>query len=249
MRRGAGARRRHVDLAGIGLGIGDELGDRARRHRGMHQQRVRHARQPRDRREVAREVEVEPLVERAVDGVGGGADQDGVAVGRRVDDAFGRDVAAGARLVLDHELRAEPLGEPLADQARQHVGRPAGRKSDDELHRPGRIVERAGVVRAGNARHAKPRATRRSRMISSAVTVSRGHPTSMPRGARSGRARIHECGSLSHPSRCPLAPQSDQLNVVQPTRRSQFRRGRRQFFCIPSPAITTVGGEVCTAIW
>ncbi len=115
----------------------------------MHQERVRHAREPGDRREVAREVEGEPLVERGVDGVGRGADQDGVAVRRRVDDAFGRDIAAGARLVLDHELLAEPLGETLADEARQHIGRPARRKSDHQPHRPGRIVEGAGIMRAG----------------------------------------------------------------------------------------------------
>ena len=50
MDRGAVAGRRHVDLAGIGLGVGDELGDGLRRHVGIDLHHVRHADDAADRR-------------------------------------------------------------------------------------------------------------------------------------------------------------------------------------------------------
>ena len=46
-----------------------------------------------------------------------------VAVRRRVHDRLGTDVAAGARPVVDDELLAESLRQPLTDQARENVGR------------------------------------------------------------------------------------------------------------------------------
>ena len=42
-----------------------------------------------------------------------------IAVGRRTHDRLGSDVSAGARPVLDNELLAKPLGEPLTHQARE----------------------------------------------------------------------------------------------------------------------------------
>ena len=45
-----------------------------------------------------------------------------VAVRRRTHDRFGADIAAGTRPVLDDEWLAEPLRQPLTDQARDDVG-------------------------------------------------------------------------------------------------------------------------------
>ena len=54
------------------------------------------------------------------------------------------------RPVLGDELLAEPLRQPLADEARDDVGRVAGRKADDQMHRPRRIC-----LRPCEPRHAR----------------------------------------------------------------------------------------------
>jgi hypothetical protein len=51
-------------------------------------------------------------------------------------DRLGGDIAAGARPVLDDEWLAEPLRQPLTDQTREDVVRPASGKADDDAHRP-----------------------------------------------------------------------------------------------------------------
>ena len=61
--------RRHVDLARIGLGIGDELGNRLGRNRWIHHHDMGRADDARDRRDVADEIEIELVVERRVDRV------------------------------------------------------------------------------------------------------------------------------------------------------------------------------------
>jgi hypothetical protein len=66
-----------------------------------------------------------------------------IAVRRRPHDHFGADIAAGARPVLDDELLAEPLRQPLPDQARQNVGRAAGGEADNQVHRMPRIGVRS----------------------------------------------------------------------------------------------------------
>ena len=69
MLRRAVAGRRHVDLAGIGFGIGDELGNRLGRNRWIDLHDDGHADDARDRRDVADEIEIELVVERRVDRV------------------------------------------------------------------------------------------------------------------------------------------------------------------------------------
>ena len=82
-----------------------------------------------------------------------GADQQQrVAVRRRAHDRLGADIAAGARPVLDDEWLAEPLRQPLADQARDDVGAAAGGKADDDAHRPRRIGLRPRDARDGRQR-------------------------------------------------------------------------------------------------
>ena len=90
---------------------------------------MRHADDARDRRDVADEIEIELVVERRVDRVGERDQEQRVAVRRRAHDRLGADIAAGARPVLDDEWLAEPLRQPLADQARDDVGRRRRRQS------------------------------------------------------------------------------------------------------------------------
>ena len=67
--RGPVAGRRHVDLARIGLGVGDELRNRFYWNRWIHQHYEWLANDARDRRDVADEIETEFVVERRVDRV------------------------------------------------------------------------------------------------------------------------------------------------------------------------------------
>ena len=81
----------------------------------------------------------------------------GVAVGRRLGDAGRADGAAGAGDVLDDDLGAERRAHLLGEDAREHVGRPAGGERHDHRDRTRR--DKA----AGPARR-EPRARRRARL-------------------------------------------------------------------------------------
>ena len=67
--RGPDAGRRHVDLARIGLGVGDELGNRLGRNRWIYLHDSGDADEACDRRDVADEIEIELVVKRRVDRV------------------------------------------------------------------------------------------------------------------------------------------------------------------------------------
>ena len=146
MRGGAGAGRRHVDLAGIGLGVGDEFGDGLGFDALADRHHVRHPDKGGDGGDVAREIEFQVGVQRGVDEVGRIDQQHGVAVGLGIDHRFRADIAAGAGLVLDDELLPQPLREPRADQPRDDVVGAARRKADHPAHRPRRIVQRRGAA-------------------------------------------------------------------------------------------------------
>ena len=75
--------------------------------------------------------------------------QQRVAVGRRLRDRVGADIAAGARAVFHDDRLAERLRHLVADRARQHVGEPAGRERRDHADRTVGIIlrqRRAGVA-------------------------------------------------------------------------------------------------------
>src|SRR6516165_12659665 len=114
---GTDAGRRHVDLAGIGLGIGDELGNRLDRHRGMHLHGKRVASNARNRRDVADEIEIELVVEGGIDRVHESSHKERISVRGRVHDHLGADIADSSWSVLDYELLAELLRQPLSYQA------------------------------------------------------------------------------------------------------------------------------------
>ncbi len=69
MGRGSVAARCHVDLSRIGLGVSNELGQRFCWNRGMNFDDVGYAHQACDRRDVAKEIEIELVVEGGIDGV------------------------------------------------------------------------------------------------------------------------------------------------------------------------------------
>src|SRR5215468_430069 len=106
---GTNATRRHVDLPGIGLGIGDELGNRLDRHRGMHLHEKRLAMNACDRSDVADQIETELVVERGVDRVHHSGHKQRISVRGRVHDRLGTDIAGRARPILDDKLLTETL--------------------------------------------------------------------------------------------------------------------------------------------
>jgi hypothetical protein len=106
----------------------------------------------RDRRDIAYEIEIEIPVERDVHRVGRDWHQDRVAVGFGLRDVFGGEVAAGARLVLDHELLTEAFRQMLPGKPRNDVRRAAGRERHDQTYRSRRIGLRPSDTRQGRRR-------------------------------------------------------------------------------------------------
>src|SRR5262249_54914784 len=89
--------RRHVEFARIGLGIGDELGNGRHRNGGIDFDDLGHADNARDGRDIADEIEVELVVERRIDRIRRSDPKERVAVGWRMHDRLGGDIAARPR--------------------------------------------------------------------------------------------------------------------------------------------------------
>ena len=208
------ATRSKVDFAWIGFGVGDEFGNGLGREGRVH---LHHERQQIDvghRRNVVREVVVEFGVKRRVDFVGGGRPQQGVAVGRRARDRLGRDSGPGAGPVLDHKRLAEFLRQKFTDQARDNVSGAAGRKADNDLDRPGRIIERVGKPRPrrrrrnGNCETKESAATKAHRNLSNPPGRHFGlsaNPSVAGERSCAKRGRS-ACGNQAHPPLTRVVP-------------------------------------------
>src|SRR5258707_6651389 len=110
--------RSHADLVGIGLGIGDELGNRLCGKHRVYFQNIRHADQASNRRNVADEIVVEFFVKRRVDRGTRGDEQEWIAVRNCIHDRLSTYIAASTRPVLDEKWLAETLRQPLTHQTR-----------------------------------------------------------------------------------------------------------------------------------
>jgi hypothetical protein len=78
-----------------------------------------------------------------------------IAVRGRPHDRLRADIGGRTRPVLDDELLAEPLRQPLTDQSRNNVGATTGRVPDDDadwLRRMAAARETAGRTTAAAAR-------------------------------------------------------------------------------------------------
>jgi len=150
MARGAGTCRRHLHGRLVRARIGDELGEIADGQIVARDQERGLIRDQHYRREIGREIVERIFVERLVDGVGAAAENELVAVRRRLRHARGADHSSGAADVLDDHLLAQNLGEAPAEDASEHIGAPAGREWDHHGERPRRPILRGGRVIAGN---------------------------------------------------------------------------------------------------
>ena len=140
MRRRAGPRRGKGQLPGLRLGGVEHLLQRlVRRARvdGEHERVAAeqdHGLERLDR--IVRHVGIDARIDRVR---ADRASQDRVAIGLRLGDEIGADVAACAGLVLDHDGLPERCRELLAEQARERIGVAAdGERNDvhDRLGRP-----------------------------------------------------------------------------------------------------------------
>ena len=145
MLRRTDAGRGVVDLVGIGLGVGDQFRNRFDRKPRIDLRHQRHLADGSDRRGVGDEIPLQLVVERDADRVRRSAQQERVAVRRRIHDILGADRAAGAGSALDQELLAEPVRQPLCDQAGGYVLRATGRKGDDDARRMGDLWQWVGI--------------------------------------------------------------------------------------------------------
>ena len=132
----ADAQRAPVELAGVGLGIGDQLRQRFPRRFRAHHDTHHEAGDLQDVAQIVDRIVGQRLVEQRL------AQHAHVHLGDRV--AVGllglqRDRAEHARragLVLDHDRLAELLGRQFCQDAEAAVGRPARRPGNDQLDRP-----------------------------------------------------------------------------------------------------------------
>ncbi len=145
MHRGAVSGRRIVRLAGIGLGVGDELLHRMRRRRHRHRHHVRVVADQADRREIGNRIERQGREQEFVHRKRHRLQQHGVAVRVGLGDGIGADRGRAAALVLDHHLLAPDRRQLGGDDARDGVGAAARRKRHDEADE----ARRKGLRRRG----------------------------------------------------------------------------------------------------
>ena len=157
----------HVDLARIGLGVGDELGNRLDRNRWIDHHDEGSAVDTRDRHDVADEIEAKIVVESRIERVGRCNLQERVAIGKRPDYRFSGEICAGTRSVLDDELLPESLRQPFTHQPRNDVRPTTSGITDDHAYWPRRIS-----LRPSEARHGRERGSARCQMQESAREVS-----------------------------------------------------------------------------
>src|SRR4029453_19636193 len=109
MGRGSRAAREHAELTRAGFGVRDQLGDRSRRNRRVHDEDESVAGDACDSCDVTDEIEIELVIEGRIDGVWYATDEERVPICRRTHHCLGGEIAAGPWPILDHERLAEPL--------------------------------------------------------------------------------------------------------------------------------------------
>ncbi len=154
MRRIAGARRRVVDLAGIGLRVGDEVAELLVAFGGIEDHHDRHVAERDDRGEIGH-LETEVRAGRRRHGMGRGIDQDGVAVRLRLGDRAHADGVAGAWAVFHNDRLPELGGELIGDDARHDVARAAGGQRHDDADRLGRPRRCRSLRRCGSSQEGR----------------------------------------------------------------------------------------------
>ena len=118
-----------MELARIGLSIGDEFGNSFCRDCRIDHHNEGAKAYAGDRHNVTDEIESEVVVNRRIERVRGSNQEQRIAVRRCGRDDFSADIAACARPVIDDDRSAEPLRKRCTYKARDNVGRETGRIS------------------------------------------------------------------------------------------------------------------------
>ena len=149
MPSGADTRRREIELARIGLAVGDQRRKRLDLQLRRHHQHVRRRADQRNRRQILEHVVRHLLVQHRV-GDDRRVDQyQVVAVGCRVRDRIYADDAARARPVVDDDRLAEHRSELLRQHASGKIDNAPGLIGDHKMNRPRRIIRGARRRRGG----------------------------------------------------------------------------------------------------
>src|SRR5215510_4489117 len=145
--------------------------------------------------DVAGETKIEIVVERHVPGIVGTDHEQRVAVGGRLDRCFDGEVATSAGPVLNYELLAEALRQPLADQAGIQVDHAASRKAGDQAHWPRWIG-----LRHRNTRHRRQRGSARCEMEKISAGKFHFKPPFHPHHSITSSARASSGSAVATPS-------------------------------------------------
>src|SRR5258705_5381062 len=105
-----------------------------------HQQKWTHHRET-DRLEILERTVWQLRMQDGIEGeTAGDAEQQGVAVGRRLRGKLGADDSARASAIIDDDLLSQALAELLRKHARYDVSAAARRLRYDQAHRPGGLI-------------------------------------------------------------------------------------------------------------
>src|SRR5436190_7200029 len=151
--------RRHVELVRIGLGVGNELGNRLCRNRWVDEHDVRLAINSGHRGDVADEIEIALVVERGIARVGGVDQEKRVTICRCTHHRLSAYDIAASRPVLDDELLTKSFRQPLRYESCDGVIRATGSGWYDDAYWPSRIA-----LRHRDPRHGQQRRSTRDQM-------------------------------------------------------------------------------------
>ena len=138
MRQAADAAGAVVELAGIGLRVGDQLGHRLHRQILLDDDRLHDRADDAHRRQVLHWIVSELLGKRRDRDGADAADAEGVAIRRRARDVLGPDDAAGAHAAFDNDRFSQRLFDVTGGQAADQVGVAPGAIGHDESDGPAR---------------------------------------------------------------------------------------------------------------
>src|SRR5262245_14256034 len=161
----------------------------------MRFQDVRNSIDAGDRNGVANEIEFEIVVQGRVDRATRTDYEQRVAVRWRTHDRLGADIAARSRAVVNDELLAQPLRQPLTNDAPDDVDLATGLERHDQPHKLNRIG-----LRLCDSRHHRQRGSARYQMQEISAGKFHFDPPSLSVYSITSSARASSVGGTSRPS-------------------------------------------------
>ncbi len=143
-----------IELVRIGFRVSDEFLEGVGGKILPDDQQFRIFGRQSDRRKILLRIVAEVRIERRRQRIGAEVTgEDRVSVGRRAGGAKRSRGTTGASDILHHEFLAEMAAEDVSDHPARDIGRPAGRKGNDDRDRSGGII--LGLCAIHPSRHEK----------------------------------------------------------------------------------------------